>query len=424
MAVKILQLHKRASYEFKYIQDKYAFDAGNLCYAIADGTTQSLNSDIWAEIITKDFVKSPEFDPQALIRKFQQSAQDFRACPFTFSDNPAKASLEREKLKRGATATFIGLRFKDEQNAEIISLGDSNVFIVRQGQNEYFPFSNAADLDNNTHFLNTEKLLSNETEPGFFVTGNIKIQKNDRIILATDALSRLLLRNPECVNELLQIESFKNFEQFCLKYWEAKLLEEDDISALIISHFGSATVKALLPPKGYSFPREEEIEFVPGQQPVFEPNNPYSDYDMQQLLNTISRLSDELRLIKRKASLLETLILLAIGLIVINMGIIVYFRYEMGNLKEMASAGTKGQQAKTEKESSGFDIKGGLEKIKEKITGKDSVEHVKTTVAKPEPKAETKPAKAAGSTPANAPAPTAKTGTAPESPKTGSPVKK
>ena len=57
MDIKVLQLHKRVSYEFKHIQDKYALDSDTKIFALADGTTQSFNSEIWAEIITKEFDK-------------------------------------------------------------------------------------------------------------------------------------------------------------------------------------------------------------------------------------------------------------------------------------------------------------------------------------------------------------------------------
>ena len=68
MDIKVLQLHKRASYEFKHIQDKYAINSDAKTFALADGTTQSFNSEFWAEIITKRFVANPIFNTSELIK--------------------------------------------------------------------------------------------------------------------------------------------------------------------------------------------------------------------------------------------------------------------------------------------------------------------------------------------------------------------
>ena len=130
MSVKVLQLQKRASYEYKYIQDKYSFSEKMKCYAIADGTTQSFNSEKWAELITDSFAKNPILEPKELIVELLNSADIFKRLKIDFSDNPAKASLEKEKIKRGGTATFIGAKI-DNKQLSLISCGDSNVFIFR-----------------------------------------------------------------------------------------------------------------------------------------------------------------------------------------------------------------------------------------------------------------------------------------------------
>ena len=85
MGITVLQLHKRASYEFKHIQDKYAINSNKKTFALADGTTQSFNSEIWAELITKGFVANPIFNSNELINSPQRS---FTSGLFFFT-NPA-----------------------------------------------------------------------------------------------------------------------------------------------------------------------------------------------------------------------------------------------------------------------------------------------------------------------------------------------
>ena len=58
MNVKIFQLHKRSVYEYSSIQDKYSFNASQGVFAIADGATQGYKSEIWANLLVDNFVKT------------------------------------------------------------------------------------------------------------------------------------------------------------------------------------------------------------------------------------------------------------------------------------------------------------------------------------------------------------------------------
>ena len=103
MSTTFFHLHKRPSVEYKNIQDKSNFNSANKCIALADGTTQSFNSELWAELITETFVNDPHFDIPLLIESFRNCVQKFKKNRFIYSDNPARASLEKEKQKIGAT---------------------------------------------------------------------------------------------------------------------------------------------------------------------------------------------------------------------------------------------------------------------------------------------------------------------------------
>lgn len=377
MSVKILQLHKRASYEFKHIQDKYAFSEKTKCYAIADGTTQSFNSEKWAELITDSFAKKPIFEPKELIVELLSSANTFKKIKIDFSDNPAKASLEKEKQKKGGTATFVGVKIENNK-LSLISCGDSNVFIFRNNQLIAFPFSTSVELDNNKHFLNTEKLLAEEVEESFFITKEFEIETSDVIILATDALSRLLLNNGDSFKHLLQTNDFETFKTLCLKYWEEKQMEEDDISAMIIRDFNSKDILEILPPKGFSFPKEEEIEFIPSSQ-MTPSLNQINENDMQQLLFTVNRISEELNQFKKKSKFHEMLLMLAVSLIAINIFLLFYLRPEQpeSNAKEMQN---DFKQELNEKENIIQQQTEEIDKLNKKLKSKD------TTIIKKEEK--------------------------------------
>lgn len=316
MSITTLQLHKRASYEFRFIQDKYFYSSGDRCCAIADGTTQSFYSERWAELITRQFVQRPTFDSKELLDSFRKAAEQFKELQFPFSPNPALASLEKAKQKKGATATFTGIRMEQDGILSIIACGDSNVFLIRDGQLQGFPFNSVEDLDQNSSFLNTEKILSGEVDDSLFCRSKIILEKGDTIILATDALSRLLLNYRDRYKEILSIQNFEGLYRFCVQSWMDRTLEEDDITAVIINDFLGAPLE-VLPPDGFSFPKEDEVEFAPAL-----PNSNYNeltDQEMQHLNNSFQQLSNEVHQLKKKTKNQEMLLIIAIGLILVNL---------------------------------------------------------------------------------------------------------
>ena len=326
MDIKVLQLHKRASYEFKYIQDKYAINPDTKIFALADGTTQSFNSEIWAEIITKGFVKNPTFNVIELISTFTKQVSEYKSAKFEFSSNPAKASLEKAKQNKGGTATFMGLHFTTENKIELISCGDTNLYLLNSENKVIaFPFTDVDSLDANNNFINTEQLLENKIDETFFKLKSIEYRSDDKIIIATDALSRLILKKPTILSEILKIEDFNQLNEFCLKYWESKELQEDDISAIIIPAKNSGTIKTIQPTTDFSFPKEKEEEFIPTSLHQNKQRN-YTDMEMNEIRNQFNGVAHDFHQVKKKLKLHEMLLMLAISLLMVNILLIYFFR--------------------------------------------------------------------------------------------------
>ncbi|MBK7763306.1 MAG: hypothetical protein IPI46_08015 [Bacteroidetes bacterium] len=328
--IKLLQLHKRSSYEFKYIQDKCAINSETKTFALADGATQSFNSELWAEIITKGFVTNPTFNVNELISYFEKQVVEYKNTKFEFSSNPAKASLEKSKQNQGATATFIGLHFTTDNKIELISCGDTNLFLLNT-KNEVtaFPFTNVDNLDANIHFINTEQLIQNKIDETFFKTKSIEYNSDDKIIIATDALSRLILKKPSVLSEILKIEDFNQLNDFCLKYWDSKELQEDDISAIIIPVQNNGMVKIIHPPTDFSFPKEKEVEFIPTS---LQQRN-YSIMEMNDIRNQFNGVAQDFNQVKKKLKLHEMLLLVAISLLIANI-LLVYFSRPLNSKDE------------------------------------------------------------------------------------------
>ena len=316
MEIKTLQLQKRAAYRFENIQDKFAINEKTGCFALADGTTQSFCSEKWAEIITKKFVSAPTFNRTQLINLFTKSVRDYEESDFKFSSNPAQASLEKTKMLQGGTATFMGLQIAKNNQLKVIASGDTNLFRISKGdKRQYFPYSDIELLDGNKHFINTKQLFENKIDDSFFQTKTLSVSNGDLIIVATDALSRLFLKKPQIISEFISINHFDKLHEFCLKHWEQKELEEDDISAIIIKLSNKNERLTIEPPSSFSFPKEVEMPFVPTQPTIYQENNTSF---MEEIIHNLHTIKRDLVNVKRKLWFHQILTFLVLGLITVN----------------------------------------------------------------------------------------------------------
>lgn len=231
--IKVFQIHKRSSYIFKDIQDKYSFDNQNNLFAISDGATQGFMSQIWAEQIVKEFIKTPTFEPNELIQSFNKLAEEFNSQEFELDSNPAIKALQIHKKQQGAFATFMGLKLENN-SLKYISSGDVCGVVKTENNLVFFPFSSCEELDKDKGFLGTRKLIKGEIINEQFRTGIIPISESDSVVLMTDAIARLILKNNALLDEVLSLNSFDEFRTFIINLWDAKQLEEDDITILYI----------------------------------------------------------------------------------------------------------------------------------------------------------------------------------------------
>ncbi len=325
MSVNIIQIHKRDSYEYRHIQDKFSVNVSSNTYALSDGTTQSFKSEIWAQIITENFVNKPVFEKTELISEFKILVKNYSKQDYQFSSNPAIASIERAKKVMGGTATFIGVQIINNKEIRCISCGDSNLFLIKKNKiNSSYPFLNLGELNNNNYFLNTEQLIQDKIEESFFSQTSIEVEKNDILILATDALSRFILKFPDKLPEILSLKSFDETLNFCSKYWESKELEEDDITALIINLDDRDEISQIVPAEGFSFPKEVEYIFVPESLQNLEII--FTDMESQEIRKQFNGIKNDFDQVKKKQKQNELLLMIAISLLFVNIFLTLYLK--------------------------------------------------------------------------------------------------
>ena len=256
MRTRIFQLHKRSSYVFSAIQDKICFDNRKQIYAISDGATQGYKSEIWSEKLVKSFVDKPNFEVNSLLQDFKNYAESFQKIPNTENSNPALRALEERKRMQGGFATFMGVKIEGGE-LEYISSGDVCGFVKSNDILQGFPFSKVEELDQDKGFLGTQKVINGENKAEQFRQGKISLKKGDRVILMTDAITRLTLRDKSILDRILSFRNYEDFFQFITKEWENKRLEEDDITIGIIEVSDDIQEEVYLPSSNFSFPKEE-----------------------------------------------------------------------------------------------------------------------------------------------------------------------
>ena len=256
MRTRIFQLHKRSSYVFSAIQDKICFDNRKQIYAISDGATQGYKSEIWSEKLVKSFVDKPNFEVNSLLQDFKNYAESFQKIPNTENSNPALRALEERKRMQGGFATFMGVKIEGGE-LEYISSGDVCGFVKSNDILQGFPFSKVEELDQDKGFLGTQKVINGENKAEQFRQGKISLKKGDRVILMTDAIARLTLRDKSILDRILSFRNYEDFFQFITKEWENKRLEEDDITIGVIEVSDDIQEEVYLPSSNFSFPKEE-----------------------------------------------------------------------------------------------------------------------------------------------------------------------
>jgi serine/threonine protein phosphatase PrpC len=310
-----LQIQKRDSIVFKDIQDKFALSVKDNVFALSDGTTQGFESGIWAELLVNAFVNYPTFKIESLLELFLEQVKVFDSMEFEFSKNPAIAALELSNKKQGASATFLGIKIYSSFKIDVISCGDTNLFLIRQdGSLLKFPHNDIHSLDSSSKFINSINLSLGDINESFFDITSFKFQPTDILIMATDALSKLILNEPEVLQELLLIHSFDEFLAFCSRYWDSKKLQEDDITALIIPLHNSEQVKYVIPPSDFSFIQKNTSSICTPYSKTTE-----SSMENNEIRDQIKNLNQSLLYLKSKSKTNEFLMYLIMGLTICNL---------------------------------------------------------------------------------------------------------
>ena len=222
-------------------QDRFCINEDNRRIGLSDGMSQSIFSDYWAEILSKQYADEGHCDEEdrkklcALwiqrVMAYLQEQKDKGIDPWRAENSIA--------ARKGAGATVCGVRFENATDWKGDVLGDSCIIKI------------------NTKDWKVEILTSEEKAfdsfPDFYDSfpekpGRGKIQSfegcispDDLLLLVSDPFSEYIAKNQENAKELVeQIQKLDNHEAYCklVDDWRTKGMHNDDSTLCVIEFDG------------------------------------------------------------------------------------------------------------------------------------------------------------------------------------------
>ncbi|MDX2253940.1 MAG: protein phosphatase 2C domain-containing protein [Pseudanabaenaceae cyanobacterium bins.39] len=231
---------QKAGNQLTECEDAWAYGDRLGGIAIADGATESSFAKEWAQLLVSRFVQDLPNGEQ--VTAWIQALQvDW----LRWLSHQELAWFAKRKAAAGAFATFLGLRFSQQEDQAIgwraIAVGDACLFVVRDRQlNLAFPKTSSLGFNNTPALLGTHR----NTNPDYFLKVQGKAQVGDRFYLATDAISCWIWRQIEDQQDpwvhLEQLNSQIQFADWITDLRDRGAIVNDDTTLLCIEMQGAS----------------------------------------------------------------------------------------------------------------------------------------------------------------------------------------
>lgn len=240
-------------------EDAYGCTDDSSYFAIADGATESSFSEIWAQVLTQQFVaEPPAFPPDGpILEKWLQPLQRQWHANINWERLPWYAE---EKARMGAFAALLGIKFFPEQIEEdnsfmgkmffmfkkqqvakpkwqAMALGDCNLFHIRDNALTLsWPLKKAED------FNSRPMLVGSNPAKNKPLWGEIMFHEGDYVdqdlfILGTDAIAKWFLDRYEAGGKpwttLLALKNDSDFATFVSELREKSQIRNDDTTIIM-----------------------------------------------------------------------------------------------------------------------------------------------------------------------------------------------
>ena len=212
-------------------EDAYAYSVGQCCIALADGASESYDSQAWAQLLAQTYLRNQRVSVQWIEEQVQTYVE---------SIDPASLSWSRQAAyERGSFSTLLGLELaQNGRDAEVLAIGDSLAIHVRDGvRMASFPFKSAEEFDARPQLLSTLSSANAFVGDSKFFTDNSatwEVSPGDYILLVTDAVGHWVLSHSEALTSLQDVTSPDEFLQLVLDRRRDHSMRLDDSTILRI----------------------------------------------------------------------------------------------------------------------------------------------------------------------------------------------
>ncbi|MBI5760745.1 MAG: protein phosphatase 2C domain-containing protein [Planctomycetales bacterium] len=183
------QLPKRGN-RVEEFEDALAGDAQTGRFAVADGATESVCSDVWAKLLVEGYLAQPITDVAEWIAWLAPLRR-------RWWDDVGQRELPwyaEHKLADGAAAALVGLVIQPDKTWQAVAVGDSCLFQMRAGELiEAFPITRSDDFNNRPRLISSHPP---KQEPQLQTVSGVW-QSGDELLLMTDALAQWFLSKLE-----------------------------------------------------------------------------------------------------------------------------------------------------------------------------------------------------------------------------------
>lgn len=215
-------------------EDRLAVGPDGLCFAVADGASETSFARLWAGILSERFVEHPA---EALAQTWLLDARQAFVKSLDLTRLPWHAL---EKLRRGSHAALAGVRIDPgEGTFEVRAWGDACVAWVHAGTVACFPFNEVAAMPERPYLISTVPEQNEAASAAHDTSLLVKLNPGSTtIFVMTDAMSRWFLgelgagSQPWC--DLLALPDEAALTAWVEHARARGVLENDDVALIIL----------------------------------------------------------------------------------------------------------------------------------------------------------------------------------------------
>lgn len=209
--------------------------------AISDGASESFDSKTWAQLLVKNFARSPGLSSDWLSEVLRLYAASYDLSTLSWSKHAA--------FERGSFATLLGLEmFPSHSAVDIISVGDSLAVLLSNGELiDSFPYGNAQQFQQRPELFCTNPLHNGFFEDSDFFSRHHKTWifkglERPAVLCMTDALGEWALKmaqngEPQWAT-LLSITDEAQLQTIVLGERQQRRMRIDDVTLVSIAFDG------------------------------------------------------------------------------------------------------------------------------------------------------------------------------------------